>query len=75
MQNYTTTVDIGKGYKKIESGQKVKYFDQYYSFVSCKWKATTKQIGEQLIVSYIPTRRAINIITFTWSVIKKMLGR
>lgn len=75
MQNYSTTVEIGKGYKKIESGQKVKYFDQYYSFVSCKWKATTKQIGEQLIVSYIPTRRATNIWTFGVSIVKKILGR
>ena len=50
MQNYSTTVEIGKGYKKIESGQKVKYFDQYYSFVSCKWKATTKQIGEDFLL-------------------------
>lgn len=75
MQNYTTTVEIGKGYKKIESGQKAKYFDQYYSFVSCKWKATTKRIGEELIVSYIPTRRATNIWTFGVSVLKKVLGR
>ena len=75
MQNYSTTVEIGKGYKKIESGQKVKYFDQYYSFVSCKWKATTKQIGEDFFVSYIPTRRATNIWTLGVSVIKKILGR
>lgn len=75
MQNYTETVDIGKGYKKIESGQKVKYFDQYYSFSACKWKATTKKIGEKLIVSYIPTRRAINIWTFGISIIKKILGK
>lgn len=75
MQNYSTTVDIGKGYKKIESGQKVKYFDQYFSFASCKWKSTTKKIGEELIVSYIPTRRATNIITFAWSIIKKILGK
>lgn len=70
MQNIE--LNIGKGYRKVESGEDIKYFDQYYSFTKNKWRSTTKKLNERMIVSYIPTRRSTNIWSFGVSFIKKI---
>ena len=49
------------------------YFDQYYSFSETKWKPTSKKRNEVMIVGYVPTRRASNLITFIYCVWKKMI--
>lgn len=64
MQNYTAEVSPGKGFRFIQQGKLVHYFDQYYSFSECKWKASTIEIGEKLFASNIPMRRATNLFSF-----------
>jgi hypothetical protein len=68
----------GWGFKYIDQGQNVYYFDQFYSLSDTKWKSTTKQIGEKMMVGYIPVRRATNLFSLGycifWKIISKILS-
>jgi hypothetical protein len=75
MQNYTNDISAGWGYRFLEKNSQVKYFDQYFSYGSCRWKATTKTWNESITVNYIPTKRATNIITLAFSIFKKIRGK
>ena len=65
----------GWGFKYIDQGQNVHYFDQFYSLSDTKWKPTTKQIGEKMTVSYIPVRRATNLFSFIYCIFWKIIGK
>ncbi len=75
MKNLTESDEIGWGYKKVERGQRIKCLDQYYSYIVCRWKATTVKYNEDYTVQYIPTRRPTNILTLGISIYKKVFGK
>lgn len=63
----------GWGFNYLGQGENINYFDQYYSFSETKWKPTSKKRNEVMIVGYVPTRRAGNLITFIYCVWKKTI--
>lgn len=63
------------GFKYIDHGQNVNYFDQFYSFSDTKWKPTSKRIGEKMTVSYIPVRRATNLFSLGYCIFWKIISK